>query len=785
MVPLSWIEPSPIEPSPALVSALDGDRFLAEIMAHRGFLDPSRALAWLNPRLHQPAPLSSIPGLEPALDRLDQAVRGNERVWIWGDFDVDGQTSTAILVDGLSSLGLAPRYHIPQRSREGHGVNINGLERILAEGCDLLITCDTGITAFEALDWAQAQGLDVIVTDHHELGERLPPALAHITPRLLAEDHPMAGLPGAGAAYLLVWAALANAGREEEALDLADLAAMGIVADVATQTPDVRWLLQLGLNHLRVTRREGLQALYGEAGISPATLNEQHIGFSLAPRLNAIGRLGDANSAVELLTTRNLLRAKAIASDLESYNTRRRLETRQVAGAASAMLQRQPAYLDSPILILHQPEWPGGVVGLVAGQLAQSYGKPVILLRGEGDRISGSARSVEGVDITACISQNAALLQGFGGHPMAAGLGLHEENLPALRRGLAQAVQKQIYEAEAAGLPVGKRVELDAWLPLAQADLPLADRLDALAPFGPGFPGLVFADRNLTLTALRPLGREGDQSEHRIATLSDASGQSFRVFWWGGGRPAQQHLPREGATLTLAYSLRTSDYHGTRSAMLEWIDFETVAEPVLQLGGLPFQVTDLRRQPQPLAALERLRAEYPDLQVWAEGAERPAVNGKDRLELLPGSHLAIWHSPPGSAELRTVLEIVKPTHVIPFAVNPQTDQAQTLVHRLAGLVKYHLSHEGEEGVVDLTRLAAACAQTVPATRLALQWMAAAGHIRLEPAEGGDGWRISTPGIPASPAVQTQRQQQLQRLLTESAAYRRFFSQAAAIEVLRQ
>ena len=285
----------------------------------------------------------------------------------------------------------------------------------------------------------------MVITDHHELPERLPDAVAVVDPRRLPEDHPLHHLPGVGVAYKLAEALYAQAGRSEDAEPLLDLVALGIVADVATQVGDTRYLLQRGLEVLRRTERLGLRELMATAGLDPAGLSEEHIGFILGPRLNAVGRLADARAGVELLTTTDLSRARILANHLETLNAKRRLQTSQVYEAAVSQIQRDPMLLQDAALVLSHPTWPAGIIGIVASRLVEEYGRPVVLLSTPPDGTArGSARSVDGCNITEAIASQSELLTSYGGHPMAAGLALAPENIPAFRRGLARAVAAMI-----------------------------------------------------------------------------------------------------------------------------------------------------------------------------------------------------------------------------------------------------------------------------------------------------------------------------------------------------
>ncbi len=351
-----WIEPVDNEPSEHLLPLVEGSFIAAQVLVRRGYSDLEAARAFLDPGFYRPTPARELPGVEPAVDRLKEAVERGEHILVWGDFDVDGQTATALLVETLSDLGAKVSEHIPVRAVKSHGISQQVLKRLLEAAqpsIDLLLTCDTGIAAFEALEYAQVVGLDVIISDHHELSlketagdfengaeqHHIPSALAVINPHFLPGNHPLAGLPGVGVAYKLCEALYAEYGRLEESEKLLDLTALGIVADVAYQTGDTRYLLQLGLQQLRTTRRAGLKAIFERAEVNAENLTEEQIGFILAPRLNALGRLADANPGVELLTTCDAGRARELALVIEGLNAQRQLLTSQVLRAALSQLE--------------------------------------------------------------------------------------------------------------------------------------------------------------------------------------------------------------------------------------------------------------------------------------------------------------------------------------------------------------------------------------------------------------------------------------------------------------
>ena len=773
-----WLEP-PDSPVPeALAATVGGHPLVAQTLARRGFADPRAARAFLDPDAYTPAPPDALPGMARAVSRLWRGLRAREPICVWGDFDVDGQTSTALLVGTLTDLGGRVTYHVPVRAVESHGVAVSVLREIIAAGARLILTCDTGITAHEAVDFARAQGVDVIITDHHDLPPApagVPQATAVLSPKLLPADHALRDLPGVGVAYKLAEALYARAGRAGEVSRHLDLVALGIVADLAVQRADTRHLLQRGLALLRRTERLGLRVLLEAADLERAALSEEHIGFVLGPRLNAAGRLADANPCVELLTTADVARARILAADLEALNARRRLLCSQVEAGAEAQLAREPGLLEESALVLASPTWPAGVIGIVASRLVEKYGKPAILIAtppaGQPGPGRASARSVEGVNITAAIAEHAELLAGFGGHPMAAGFSIAPDQIPAFRRGLARSVAALRAQAEA---PAG--LAIDARLPLSALSLALADDLGRLGPFGPGNPHVTLLAERLQIRTQRPVGRNG---EHRLLRVADKTGAERPVIWWDGeSEPAPEGL------FDLAYVIRASTYRGARELQVEWVAARPSAGSTgeIQTRIRPeFALSDYRRAANPRAALDALLSEG-EVAVWREGAAAGEIPGHDRRTLPRAATLAIWTAPPGPGELRAALVQVLPSRVCLFGQDPGLDTPDAFLRRLAGAVKHVLA--ARAGRTTAAELAAATAQRTPAVRLGLAWLTARGHVRIAEETGDALQLLPGTGSPAPAAQPADLTRAIEAALAETAAYRAYFREAAAAALLR-
>jgi len=754
-----WKEPKPLL-APAPLRGLHS--LVEQELLRKGITSRSAVRAFLDPDEYLPSRPEDLPGMEAAVTRIETAIHSREPICVWGDFDVDGQTSTTLLVQCLNSLGADVTYHIPVRANESHGVNLPELKKAIDRGARLILTCDTGITAHEAAEYARNRKVDLIITDHHDFPENLPEAAAVINPKFLPSGHALASLSGVGVAYKLAEQLLANSPSSTCNSDsLLDLVALGLVADLAILKNDVRYLVQKGLTVLRKTERLGLKVMMEMAELVPTRLSEEHIGFMLAPRLNALGRLGDANPAVELLTTKEPERARLLAAQLENYNIQRQLLCNQVVQAAEARLREDPSLLSKPVIILDHPTWPAGVVGIVASRLVERYHKPAIILSTPANEPGrGSARSVEGLNITSAIAAQKDLLLNFGGHPMAAGLSLDKDNLPDFSRRLFRTVEAML---GATSLP-DPELRIDAWMDISGITTDLAGELETLAPFGPGNEKLILATRGLSLRSATLIGRN---KEHQRLIVSDESGISQTVLWWGGaGEPIPQ------GKFDLAYTVRASDWRGNQEVQMEFVDFRVIENPVIEIKSPPRTIIDSRNVSDPLSLLPEIHAQ-PSTLVWAEAEAKKDTGGKDRNELESANHLVIWTTPPSQKELDFALDIVKPGIITLVCAHPLQKSVDGYLTRLAGLLKFTITHKA--GKVTYAELAAATAERVITVELGLNWLISSGKIILVHQVEDQLW--VTPGKTVNDLGGAARLKvDIQELLEETAAYRVFFHQ---------
>ncbi|MGB1001279.1 MAG: single-stranded-DNA-specific exonuclease RecJ [Prochlorococcaceae cyanobacterium] len=538
--------PLPLPQSLALPPAL------VAVLQRRGVQSQEELQSLLQP---DPAPEAKahFPDLEIAVQRLLQACREGQALAVCGDYDADGMTSTALLVGVLSRLGAKPQAAIPSRQSEGYGLNAAMVERLAEQGVKLLVTVDNGISAREALERAEGLGLEVIVTDHHTIPPQRPPLLALLHPALTPPSSPYRGLAGVGLAYVLA-AAVAERLRNPQALRTAlDLFCIGTIADMAPLTGVNRRWLQEGLPQLHRSRLPGLRALAELAGLEDRPIDSQGVGFRLAPRLNAVGRLADPQLAVELLTTADADRALELAERCEQLNRQRRELCDGIEAEANALVEadgdQRPAFL-----LLAQNHWHHGVIGIVAARLVERWGLPVALLAGEGNgRLRSSVRAPEGFAVDAALQACADLLERFGGHPAAGGFTVQATQVAALHERLNGLANDWL-----AGREHALVVRPEALLPLEQIDRDFLQQLRRLEPFGAANPSPLFWARHCKVKRQRLL-----RGGHLLLELAVPTGSLSAIAWrWSGPEPSSP-------TLDLAFRLKEDHWQGQPRLQLE------------------------------------------------------------------------------------------------------------------------------------------------------------------------------------------------------------------------
>ena len=525
---------------------------LAGILTARGITDPAEALTLLagEEDLSDPFLLTDM---QKACERIWQAIDNGETIVVFGDYDVDGVTATALLYQHLKGMGATVKCMLPSREGDGYGLSRNAIQSIHDKGYQLIVTVDNGISAVEEADFAAELGIDLIITDHHLPPETLPKAVAVVDPRRLDDTSPFKGLCGAGVAFKLC-AALDGCPPEEMLDYCGDLAAVGTVADVMPLTGENRTLVKSGLRQLQNTDRPGLEALLEEVGLAGRPITAENISYAIAPRINAAGRMDSAVTALQLVLCEDPDRAEELAHKLNEINVKRQETELEIFKAAQVLLEQQPERLEDRVMLLWGRDWHPGVIGIVASRLVERTGRPVIVVTvDEHGECKGSGRSVPGFNLHACIGSCADLLIRYGGHAMAAGLSVREENLPELRRRLNEWAARECPVLHTAPLECDLPIHLD------RVTVDSVRRIDALAPFGAENPTPVFLLQSAVVDGVYPVS-EGRHSRLRLRQ----GNASVYAVWFG--MPSEQLPYTMGDVVDAALNL--SVYESARGAQL-------------------------------------------------------------------------------------------------------------------------------------------------------------------------------------------------------------------------
>ena len=530
---------------------------LACVLSARGVTEPEQAWKLLTPGEEPLLDPMLLKDMDRAVLRVGRALKTGELMAVYGDYDVDGITSTCLLTDCLTRLGGRVRSYIPDRLEEGYGLNEEAVLHLAQQGITLIITVDCGITAAREVEFARELGIDVVITDHHECKQAIPEAAAVVDPHRPDCPYPFKGLAGVGVALKL---AMAAAGPDRAGLvfrEYADLAAVGTVADVMPMTGENRTIVQTGLAALAHPRRVGLAQLMEEAGLGDKPVTSVSIGYTLAPRINAAGRMGQADLAAELLLTRDPGRAAALAQELCALNRERQTIECEIFQECVQRLERRP---QSGIILLADEHWHQGVVGIVASRLTEKYSCPAFMVCLDQGMGKGSCRSWGGVNLFHLLTQCQDLLEGFGGHAMAAGFTVREENIPALERRLRQLVLE-----ERAGEELPSLLEIDAAVLPQELTVEAVEALDALEPCGAGNPRPVLVLTGAHVISAAQVGR----GRHLKLRLEGRGVPLDAIFFSVDG--SELGLT-PGCRVDVAFYPQINDFRGVRSVQLQVVD---------------------------------------------------------------------------------------------------------------------------------------------------------------------------------------------------------------------
>jgi single-stranded-DNA-specific exonuclease len=533
------------------------------LLKARGLDTPEAIASFLNPSYESLADPFLLPDMEKAVKRIEAAKKNQENVVIYGDYDIDGLSATALLLEALQKFGLTVSTFIPSRFEEGYGLSTDAIDRLAAGGATLLITVDCGSSSIDEVAHAKKNGIDIIVTDHHTVGKTLPKAVAVVNPKRPGHSYPFRDFAGVGVAFNLVRALQIHSIRSAHsglpALSpgqekwLLDLVALGTVCDIVSLTGENRTLAYWGLIVMKQSRRPGLKALMAVAGIEPRELTARSLGFGLGPRLNASGRLETAQASLELLTTQDNHEALAIAQQLQTMNVNRRSRQQKIVTEAKAQAE---TYKNDPVLVVSHPDWSHGIIGIVASKLMETYHKPVFVLQELGDETKGSARSFGSFSLAAAVQKNKKWLITGGGHDAAAGVTLLTKNIDHFRKALNTYYKSLKLASQAEYMQHKPDLILGTFDELNEE---LVEQIATLEPFGNENPEPCFSFQSLSVIGVRAMG---DKKQHVKLALHDTNGLTMSMLAFS----APQHFFVEpGSKINICCNLHINEWQGNRT----------------------------------------------------------------------------------------------------------------------------------------------------------------------------------------------------------------------------
>ena len=530
---------------------------IAQLLYNRGITEPSQLESFITADDRLSGDPFLLPDMHQAVTRIYRALLSGESIAIYGDFDTDGITATALLVQGLSILNCKATPYIPHRLTEGYGLKTTALEGLHRQGTSLVITVDCGITALREVEKAQRMGLDIIITDHHTPPAVVPPATAVVNPKLPDSNYLFSELAGVGVALKLLQALFSIIGKERQLNELMDLVVLGTVADMVPLLGENRYLVKQGLKVLSTSPRLGIREIITRSRLNIGSLDTESISWNIAPRLNAAGRLEHAMSGYKLLMTDSPQEAHELATWLEQKNTERQRLTSKASTKAREQVLAQGIL---PLLMVGDRDYPGGIMGLVASRLAEEFYRPAIVVR-TGDQISsGSCRSISEFNIIQALTQCSSLFSHFGGHSQAAGFTLPTRNLPHLHQALLQLAATQLE-----GVDLRPKVDIDAEVMLSDLGGNTFPMMQKLAPFGQGNPAPTFLTRRVEVVNYRPMGNNG---EHLRLKLKQGG-----MVWDGVAFRLGSYLTETSSPLDIVYNLEIDRWGGEERLRLNILDF--------------------------------------------------------------------------------------------------------------------------------------------------------------------------------------------------------------------
>ncbi len=576
-MPKRWrIAPCDPDSVAALERAAGIPAVVAQLLLSRGIHDPDDARKFLDPKLTGLREPNELPGVPAAVELIVHAIEEKKRITIYGDYDADGMTATAILLRCLRLLHAEVDFYVPHRMDEGYSLNKEALQKLSDQGSEVVVTVDCGIASIAEARFARDLGLTLVITDHHQMAESLPEAAVLVHPGLPGSEYPFAGLCGAAVAFKLAWALCQRVSDSQKVsgrlrtflLQAVGMAAIGTVCDVVPLVDENRILVRYGLDTLKAQPTVGLTALMKLTKLTEKPyLQGEDIGFSLGPRLNAAGRMGQAELAIELLTTESPERAEKIVRHIEDLNTQRQSLERSMARAATKQTKESCDLEQTSAIVLSSHEWHPGIIGIVAGRLSDKYHRPVVLIAADPLGVKpgiGSARSVPGFNLHEALAECGHLLESHGGHAAAAGLKVSPKNVDAFREAFLQVAAEKLSQSERTA-----ELQIDAEASLQMLTRQTVEQIESLAPFGHGNSRPVLCASNVRLAGEpKKIGATG----RHLSMMFDQHGVKIRAVAFGGG-DWHEELSRIDGPLSIAFRPVLNNFRGRTSVEIHLDDW--------------------------------------------------------------------------------------------------------------------------------------------------------------------------------------------------------------------
>ena len=735
-----WLTKDKNHISDGFLDVCYGSEIIARLLINRDIDTVEKAKEYLDPKFYKESAPEEIPQLVTAKDRIIEAINKKEKITIFGDYDVDGVTSTSCLFITLKQFTDNVDFYIPSRLTEGYGLNSEAVKKIAGKGvaCNaptkLLITCDCGITNRKEIELANSLGMDVIVTDHHSLPEVLPPAHAVLNPKLLPADHKLHWLPGVGVAYKLCQAIIKEMGTEgrwDGRIELLDLVTLGMIADLAPLVDENRYLVQIGLEKLAKTKKIGLQELLRLCGFLGQDSTADHIGFGIAPRINAVGRLTDANLAVKLFTTNDLLEAVQLATELDVQNKERQILCEETTKEAIEMAENKTA--KDKCIVLAKEGWHHGVIGIVASRIVEKYHLPTILIciDKEENIARGSGRSINGFDIIETVTSCSKHLEKFGGHKAACGLSIKPENIGNFILDF-----KEITNSILGSEDINPILKIDLPLPVLEVDFDLLNKINKLAPFGLANRMPVFESNELEIAGIRTIGKDGKHLKLYVKENNTTS-KIFEALIWNHDSNVELNV---GDKIKIAYTPKINNFNGATSVQLEVKDLEKKTGVKEARDSKESLLFDYRNKTnEAIETLSKIKTIF-----FAETKQKDFLPLKtySRHKLTSCKTLVLLETPPDEKAFLEIIEKTDPEKIYLSFSEDLDINPNEIIKRLIGMLKYTTSNKNSS--VKEIELQSALGLNKPALSYAMEVLVRTGVLSYTKENGELKINIMTP-----------------------------------------